>query len=260
MGFLSSLLSGLKGGLDQGIMKALPNAGMDQGILRGIQGAAPQMAMGQAAAPSTMLGALLQRDANGHRSILGNLGGILKNPEALNYIGAALKDMSGDDGNLVAAEQSVMARQEKAKKDALALQSRQAISEAMKGAYGDDGKFDPMLFAQNMLGSGELTDPGDIMSFAKEASPAPVKPQYVEGPDGIYEIMGGQSRRIQDYPQQPKPAPPGYAWGQDGSLHYIPGGPADPRVAGTLAGSRRAPPRPRQSAVPAGPWQRYGGR
>ena len=182
MGFLSSLLSGLKGGLDQGIMKALPNPGIDSGILRGVQSVAPQMAMGQAAAPSTMLGALLQKDANGHRSILGNLGGILKNPEALNYIGAALKDMSGDDGNLMAAEQNVLARQEKAKKDALALQSRQAISEAMKGAYGDDGKFDPMLFAQNMLGSGSLSDAGDVLNFAKQATPE--KPKI--GIDGGY--------------------------------------------------------------------------
>ena len=255
MGFLSSLLSGLKGGLDQGIMKALPNPGIDSGILRGVQSVAPQMAMGQAAAPSTMLGALLQRDANGHRSILGNLGGILKNPEALNYIGAALKDMSGDDGNLVAAEQSVMARQEKAKKDALALQSRQAISEAMKGAYGDDGKFDPMLFAQNMLGSGSLSDAGDVLNFAKEATPQPVKPQYVEGPDGIYEIAGGQSRRIQDYPQKPVTTP-GQINPTTGRWEWAPG---YLEGQGQLSSVRRAPPRPRQPAAPEGPWQRYGG-
>lgn len=255
MGFLSSLLSGLKGGLDQGIMKTLPNAGMDQGILRGIQGAAPQMAMGQAEAPSTMLGALLQKNPDGQRSILGNLGGILKNPEALNYIGAALKDMSGDDGNLMAAEQNVMARQEKAKKDALALQSRQAISEAMKGAYGDNGKFDPMLFAQNMLGSGSLSDAGDVLNFAKEATPQPVKPQYVEGPDGIYEIAGGQSRRIQDYPQKPVTTP-GQINPTTGRWEWAPG---YLEGQGQLSSVRRAPPRPRQSAAPSGPWQRYGG-
>ena len=241
MGFLSSLLSGLKGGLDQGIMKALPNPGIDSGILRGVQSVAPQMAMGQAAAPSTMLGALLQRDANGHRSILGNLGGILKNPEALNYIGAALKDMSGDDGNLMAAEQNVLARQEKAKKDALALQSRQAISEAMKGAYGDDGKFDPMLFAQNMLGSGSLSDAGDVLNFAKEATPQPAKPQYVEGPDGIYEIIGGQSRRIQAYPQKPVTTP-GQVNPNTGRWEWAPG---YLEGQGQLSSVRRAPPRPR---------------
>ena len=199
------------------------------------------MAMGQAAAPSTMLGALLQKDANGHRSILGNLGGILKNPEALNYIGAALKDMGGDDGNLMAAEQSVMARQEKAKKDALALQSRQAISEAMKGAYGDDGKFDPMLFAQNMLGSGSLSDAVDVLNFAKEATPQPAKPQYVEGPDGIYEIIGGQSRRIQAYPQKPVTTP-GQVNPNTGRWEWAPG---YLEGQGQLSSVRRAPPRPR---------------
>jgi len=256
MGFLSSLLSGLKGGLDQGIMKTLPNPGIDSGILRAVQSVAPQMAMGQAAAPSTMLGALLQRDANGHRSILGNLGGILKNPEALNYIGAALKDMSGDDGNLMAAEQNVLARQEKAKKDALALQSRQAISEAMKGAYGDDGKFDPMLFAQNMLGSGSLSDAGDVLNFAKAAKPEPVNPQILNTRRGIFQYTPGQGLSpLQEFEDEQN-APVGYRWRGE-QLEYIPGGPADPHVAGGLAGARRAPPRPRQSAAPSGPWQRY---
>ena len=263
MGLLSSLLSGLtaKSGMDQGIMKALPNAGMDSGLLKGLgssfmPGAERNMPELRDNA-QTMLGALLQKDGSGQRHLLSNLGGILKNPEALNYIGAALKDMSGEDGNLQAAEQNVMARREQAKREAAALQSRQAINQALQGAYGDDGKFDPMAFAQGMIGSGSLNDPGDILAFAKEATPDPVKPQYIEGPDGIYEIVGGQSRKVQEYPQQQPNAPSGYTWAAPGQLQYIPGGPGDPRVAGTMAGARRAPPRPR--AGPAGPWQRYGG-
>lgn len=36
-------------------------------------------------------------------------------------------------------------------------------------------------------------------------------------------------------------APAGYAWGPDGELAYIPGGPADPRQAGSVAAARRKP-------------------
>lgn len=252
MGLLSSLLSGLtsKSGMDQGIMKALPNAGMDSGLLKGLGSAfmpgaernMPELRDN----PQTMLGALLQKDGSGQRHLLSNLGGILKNPEALNYIGAALKDMSGENGNLQAAEQNVMARQEKAKKDALALQSRQAINQALQGAYGDDGKFDPMAFAQGMIGSGSLNDPGDILAFAKEATPDPVKPQYIEGPDGIYEIVGGQSRKIQGYAPKPNTTP-GQINPDTGRWEWAPGY-LDSQ--GALAGVRRAPPRPRQ---PTGP-------
>jgi len=256
MGLLSSILSGLtaKNGMDQGIIKALPNAGMDSGILKGVgnafmPGAAAQMPELRDNA-QTMLGALLQKDAGGQRHLLSNLGGMLKNPEALKYIGAAIKDMSGEDGNLQAAEQNVLAKQEQAKREAASLQSRQAINLALQNAYGDDGKFDPMAFAQGMIGSGTLTDAGDILGFAKEATPAPVKPQYIEGPDGIYEIMGGNSRKVQEYPQQQPNAPAGYAWAAPGQLQYIPGGPGDPRVISGRAAAGRAPPRPRQATGP----------
>lgn len=255
MGLLSSLLSGLtaKSGMDQGIMKTLPNAGMDSGLLKGLgsafmPGAERNMPELRDNA-QTMLGALLQKDGSGQRHLLSNLGGILKNPEALNYIGAALKDMSGENGNLQAAEQNVMARQEKAKKDALALQSRQAISEAMKGAYGDDGKFDPMLFAQNMLGSGSLSDAGDVLNFAKAAKPEPVNPQILNTRRGIFQYTPGQGLSpLQEFEDEPN-APVGYRWRGE-QLEYIPGGPADPHVAGGLAGARRAPPRPRAATGP----------
>ena len=202
MGFLSSLLSGLKGGLDQGIMKALPNPGIDSGILRGVQSVAPQMAMGQAAAPSTMLGALLQRDANGHRSILGNLGGILKNPEALNYIGAALKDMSGDDGNLMAAEQNVLARQERAQQQQLAQQRQAIMSQALKNAYDPQtGRFDNRRFVEGVLQGGVISDPGTFMDAAKSLSPTTPK-VGVEG--GFAYSIDPETGQFVWGPQRPK--------------------------------------------------------
>jgi hypothetical protein len=57
----------------------------------------------------------------------------------------------------------------------------------------------------------------------------------------------GQMVEGAGYQPEPEPddAPTGYRWTADGDLAVIPGGPADPRVAGQLAGSKRAPPRPR---------------
>lgn len=53
----------------------------------------------------------------------------------------------------------------------------------------------------------------------------------------------GEQRMVYDGPEQTPDAPNGYRWTADGSLEAIPGGPADPRVAGGLAASRRAPSR-----------------
>ena len=177
--------------------------------------------------------------------------------DRLRYLGAYFRDL--DNGGMTDAQgearQMIAQEHEAAAKKKTQAAAQQAISEAMKGAYGDDGKFDPMLFAQNMLGSGELTDAGDILGFAKEATPQPVKPQYVEGPDGIYEIAGGQSRRIQDYPQKPVTTPgqinpttgrwewaPGYLEGQ-GQLSSVRRAPPRPR-AGGASGSGAVPPPP----------------
>jgi len=175
----------------------------------------------------------------------------LKNPDTLRYLSAYFKDLDNPGGNAqLEARQMVDAERQKLLADQQKQASRQAINLALQNAYGDDGKFDPMAFAQGMIGSGTLTDAGDILGFAKEATPAPVKPQYIEGPDGIYEIMGGQSRKVQEYPQQQPNAPAGYAWAAPGQLQYIPGGPGDPRVISGRAAAGRAPPRPRQATGP----------
>lgn len=70
-----------------------------------------------------------------------------------------------------------------------------------------------------------------------------------------------QNKLVYDAPDQPDEPPPGYRWKPDGGLEFIPGGPADPRVAGARAAATRAPARPRAggggsggtySDVPAG--------
>lgn len=58
-------------------------------------------------------------------------------------------------------------------------------------------------------------------------------------------VGGGQGGLAYDAPDQPEAPPTGYRWGPDGTLEAIPGGPADPRVAGARAAATRAPARPR---------------
>lgn len=180
--------------------------------------------------------------------------------DRLRYLGAYFRDL--DNGGMTDAQgearQMIAQEHEAAAKKKTQAAAQQAISEAMKGAYGDNGKFDPMLFAQNMLGSGSLSDAGDVLNFAKAAKPEPVNPQILNTRRGIFQYTPGQGLSpLQEFEDEPN-APVGYRWRGE-QLEYIPGGPADPHVAGGLAGARRAPPRPRQSAAPSGPWQRYGG-
>lgn len=57
-------------------------------------------------------------------------------------------------------------------------------------------------------------------------------------------------------PEKPPAAPAGYRFKGD-ALEYIPGGPADPKTAGTISSARRAPPKP--AAPPPAfvpPWKR----
>ncbi|MFZ5667968.1 MAG: hypothetical protein ACOY4K_00590 [Pseudomonadota bacterium] len=64
----------------------------------------------------------------------------------------------------------------------------------------------------------------------------------------------GDRQVIVDAPDEEREAPIGYRFRPDGSLEAIPGGPADPGVAGRLAGAKRAPRAPRgaPSTLPSG--------
>lgn len=70
---------------------------------------------------------------------------------------------------------------------------------------------------------------------------------------------GGGYKLAYEAPEQDPNAPAGYRWTEDGALEAIPGGPADPRVAGGLAASRRAAPRPRSSGGGGGGSRPSGG-
>jgi hypothetical protein len=62
---------------------------------------------------------------------------------------------------------------------------------------------------------------------------------------GAFDPTAGTLEVLREPMQEPDDAPTGYRWTESGDLAVINGGPADPRVAGALAGSKRAPPRPR---------------
>ena len=62
---------------------------------------------------------------------------------------------------------------------------------------------------------------------------------------GAFNPTAGTLEVLREPMQEPEAPPAGYRWTESGDLAVINGGPADPRVAGALAGSKRAPPRPR---------------
>jgi hypothetical protein len=93
-------------------------------------------------------------------------------------------------------------------------------------------------------------DPTDEWIVAKKIEGAEfaekAKTFQTKGGD-IVEVGDGEAEVIYDNPNDAT-APPGYRWTPDGSLQAIPGGPADPKQAGSLAGAKRAPPRGRSGS------------
>lgn len=74
-----------------------------------------------------------------------------------------------------------------------------------------------------------------------------VEPKLFSTRDGIVAVAPGEDgamagELVYDVAGETD-APTGYRWTDSGDLAVIPGGPADPRVAGALAGSKRAPRR-----------------
>lgn len=103
----------------------------------------------------------------------------------------------------------------------------------------------PQADIDRVLLDGKLT-PDELDSFIVQMGGEPPKRQVLNfggGGVGEYDPYGRdpESRyRVLREPTQQK-APAGYEWDENGDLAYIPGGPADPRFAGQLAGSKRAP-------------------
>jgi hypothetical protein len=102
--------------------------------------------------------------------------------------------------------------------------------------------FDPEILRQ--LGSADLSDE-TLDVFGQSLGVEADKYQLFNTAGGIVGVQGGQARMIYEAPDEPDQAPNGYRWRPDGALEAIPGGPADPRVAGARAAATRAPARPR---------------
>jgi len=92
-------------------------------------------------------------------------------------------------------------------------------------------------------------DDATLRAFAAALGQEAAKLQMFNTRNGVVGIdsQSGQSRMLYEAPPEQPNVPAGYRMKPDGSLEYIPGGPADPGQSGRLAASRRAPPRPRAS-------------
>lgn len=107
-----------------------------------------------------------------------------------------------------------------------------------------------------------MVDPTDEWIVAKKIEGAEFEEKartfQTKGGD-IVSVQGDEAEVVYDNPNDAT-APPGYRWTTDGALEAIPGGPADPSVAGRLAGSKRAPKagRARSGGAPASGGVNYG--
>lgn len=116
----------------------------------------------------------------------------------------------------------------------------------------------------------DVMDDANLDSVIMMSGGEPAQPRYLQGPRGALDVIDPYSSELRNVraPQR-EDAPNGYRWTEDGSLEPIQGGPADPRTAGALAASRRAPKssgsssrsrssttRPASAAPSTPPWER----
>jgi hypothetical protein len=147
--------------------------------------------------------------------------------------------------------QQVLAQQALARQQAAAAAQGTAVSDAL----GANPKTAALAqFAKSM---GPNFDPRMLGELAPMLAP---KPSYMNAGPDIVQLPGeyGGGQPTVAYKGQ-RPAPTGYAWGPDGKLGFIPGGPADPIVQGgkveqgaKIRSKYRTPPRgPRPSSYGA---------
>jgi hypothetical protein len=86
------------------------------------------------------------------------------------------------------------------------------------------------------FGQEAMAQQAEAMGLAQER----VKEQFFNTTEGVVAVNPetGAGRLVHEVK---RPPPTGYAWDEKGGLMAIPGGPADPKQAGTLAGAKRAP-------------------
>lgn len=235
---------------------------------------------------------------------LGTIGRYYTTPEGLQTLGAGLKDISaGGSENMTDLRKMQMLQQQQAEQ-VRARAQQAAIGQKLAGLFGGqaaqsqpasvadmvsgtmNGQGGPSLeqvtHPQQQSGGVNLSDPAtQQMLWQAQQSGLDVTPfieiakagrggqtSFIEGPDGIYQVGGGQPPlRVQAYPAKVDAAPVGYRWNGD-KLEAVPGGPADPSVIGSNAGVRRkvvvANPLPQRAGHGGGggkaakpkPWER----
>lgn len=155
-------------------------------------------------------------------------------------IGATMQDVGnslrgGQGGSLDRVQAGWRAREKEEK----ALAEMEQLRSLATELYGDDEEA-RLLF--------EASPEAFTGAMIKERTP-----QYVEGPGGIYEVRGGESRLVQKY--EPEPEKLNFGWSRDPESNRLvpqPGGPADPDYIAKTAGVRR-------EAVTTRPMPRVGG-
>ncbi len=80
--------------------------------------------------------------------------------------------------------------------------------------------------------------------FTAPVQDKPSKPQLFNTGNGDIVSVDPETNAATPVYHRDLAPPPGYRLNPDGSMAFIPGGPADPRTAGGLATAKRAPPRP----------------
>lgn len=147
--------------------------------------------------------------------------GLLDRLRAPDANGVTFSDKLSAMGGILAGDDNPYARIDAAKKANAETQQRARRNQAFMAAY-KNGKFDPAAYAE-ALGSANV-DPSDIAALEKAFNHQQSDSQYVEGPDGIYQVdkPSGQTRRVQEYPAKPNTTP-GQINPQTGRWEWAPG-------------------------------------
>jgi hypothetical protein len=166
-------------------------------------------------------------------------GGLL---QRIGTLGLGLQD-AADGGNRV-GQQRQMRDQQQARMRLNELANSIAMSPRERLLFQADPegwvRANESRFSDQKVGDAIIRD-GQVVYEA------PDDPEFYNTRDGVVRV--GQDGMGELVYQSSQEAPTGYRYGEGGNLEYIPGGPADPRVMGAAAASRRAPPRSRAGSV-----------
>lgn len=183
-------------------------------------------------------------DARGAANALAS-GGLAQEAADLEYRGQQREGLISDQEREAAADRTTALMQGVAALQGVPYEQRGQVWQQIAPML--DGLMPPEIIQQ--LGSADMSDQ-NLAAFGAAIGQEAERLQLFQTRAG--DIVGvnqrtGDNRVVYDGPEPDPTAPAGYRWTADGALEAIPGGPADPRVAGGLAASRRAPPRARSS-------------